>query len=147
MPLVTLPAVLMTGSNLLVTSAHRQAILERLYQRQAIRREVGVKPIDIPTMYRRKVHALEIAEYEDLLEPYLVKAFADIAWPDSFTGRILIAVRLHKRCVDQVHMDHGIVDPRDRRPDMVVMINRLVPSAPVTLLTESGCSDRDSPLA
>jgi len=70
---------------------------------------------------------MEIAEYEDLLEPYLVKAFADIAWPDSFTGRILIAVRLHKRCVDQLEIDHAVVDPRDHQPDMVVIINRLVP--------------------
>lgn len=146
MPLVISPAVPTVGSDLLVTSADRQAILERLYQRQAIRREVGVKPIDIPAMYRRKVHAMEIAEYEDLLEPYLVKAIADIAWPTSFTGRILIAVRLHKRCVDQVHRDYGVVDPRNRRPDIVAIINRLVPSAPVTLLSESRCSDRDSSL-
>ena len=124
---MTLPAALTTGSNLLVTSTGRQAILERLYQRQAIRRETGVRPIDIPKMYHRKVQTIEIAEYEKLLEPYLVKAFADIAWPTSFTGRILIAVRLHKRCVDQVHMDHGIVDPRNRRPDIVAMMNRLVP--------------------
>ena len=147
MPSVTLPDALMTGSDLLVTSEDRQAILERLYQRQAIRREVGVKPNDIAAMYRRKVHAIEIVEYEDLLEPYLVKAFADIAWPNSFTGRILIAVRLHKQCVDQVHMDHGVADPRDRRPDIVAMINRLVSSTPVTLLSERGCSDRDSSLA
>lgn len=70
---------------------------------------------------------MEIAEYEDLLEPYLVDAFADIAWPDSLTGRILIAVRLYKKCVDQVHIDHGAVDPRDRQPDIIAVINRLVP--------------------
>ena len=146
MPLVMSPADLTTGSDLLITPTDRQAILERLYQRQAIRREVGVVPIDIPQMYHRKVRTMAIAEYEELLEPYLVKAFADIAWPDSLTGRILIAVRLHKRCVDQVRIDRGAADPRDRRPDMIVMINRLVPSAPVTLLSESGCEDRDSSL-
>jgi hypothetical protein len=131
----------------LVTGIQRQHVYERLLHRNHIRSQMGMKPIDIPRMYHRKVHAIEIAEYETLLKPYLVKAFADIAWPDSFTGRILIAVRLHKQCVDQVHMDHGIVDPSDRRPDMVAMINRLVPSAPVTLLSESGCSDHGSSLA
>lgn len=139
MPLVTLPVALTTGSDLLVTSEDRQAILERLYQRQAIRREVGVVPIDIPKMYHRKVHVMEITEYEELLEPYLIKAFADIAWPDSLTGRILIAVRLHKRCVDQLHIDHGVVDPRDRGPEIIAMINRLVPSAPAPLMSEDGC--------
>ena len=70
---------------------------------------------------------MEVAKYEDLLEPYLVDAFADISWPDSLTGRILIAVRLYKRCVDQVHIDHGVTDPRDRQPDIIAVINRLVP--------------------
>ena len=112
----------------LVSGDQRQQVYERLLHRNHIRSQMAVKPIDIPKMYHRKVRTMEIAEYEDLLESYLVKAFADIAWPDSLTGRILIAVRLYKRCVDQLHIDHGVVDPRDKRPDIVAIIDRLVPS-------------------
>lgn len=107
----------------------RQQVYERLLHRNHIRSQMGVKSINIPSMYRRKVHAMKVTEYEDLLEPYLIEAFADIAWPNSFTGQILIAVRLHKRCVDQIEIDHGVVDPRNRRPDIVAIINRLVPGA------------------
>jgi hypothetical protein len=111
----------------LVTGIQRQHVYERLLHRNHIRHQIGVKPIDIPRMYQRKVRAMEIREYENLLETYLVEAFAGVDWPDSFTGRLLIAVRLHKRCADQLEIDYGIADPRDRRPDMVAMINRLVP--------------------
>lgn len=113
----------------LVTGDQRQQVYERLLHRNHIRSQMGVNLIDIPRMYHRKVRLMEIAEYEELLEPYLIQAFADIAWPDSFTGRILIAVRLHKRCVDQVEINHGVVDPRNRRPDITALINRLVPGA------------------
>ena len=114
----------------LTTSDQRQQVYERLLHRNHIRSLMGVRPIDITKMYHRKVQAMEIAEYEDLLEPYLVDAFANIAWPDSLTGRILIAVRLYKRCVDQVHIDHGVVDPRDRQPNIIAVINRLMPQSP-----------------
>jgi hypothetical protein len=114
----------------LTTSNQRQQVYERLLHRNHIRFQMGMRPIDITKMYHRKVQAIEIAEYEGLLEPYLIDAFADIAWPDSLTGRILIAVRLYKRCVDQVHIDHGVVDPRDRQPDIIAVINRLVPQSP-----------------
>lgn len=110
----------------MVSGDQRQQVYERLLHRNHIRHQIGVKPIDIPRMYHRKVHAIQITQYEELLEPYLVEAFSGIDWPDSLTGRILIAVRLHKRCVDQVHIDHGVDDPRDRQPDIVAIINRLV---------------------
>ena len=80
---------------------------------------------------------MEIIEYEDLLETYLVKAFADIAWPDSLTGRILIAVRLHKRSVDQIEIEHGVVDPRNKRPDIIAIINRLVPGTDQALSVDN----------
>ena len=127
-----------------MTSDQRQQVFERLLHRNHIRSQMGAKPLDINRMYHRKVHIMKVAEYENLLKSYLVEAFADIAWPDSLTGRLLIAVRLYKRCVDNVHIDYGVIDPRDHQPDVVAVINRLVPSAPVTLPGESGCSDRGS---
>ncbi|MCG7493307.1 hypothetical protein [Thalassobius sp. Cn5-15] len=119
--------LIISTTTTLTTSDQRQQVYERLLHRNHIRFQMGMRPIDITKMYRRKVHTMEVAEYEDLLEQYLVDAFADIAWPDSLTGRILIAVRLYKRCVDQVHIDHGVADPRDRQPDIIAVINRLVP--------------------
>lgn len=120
--------VTLTGRPIrLVSGDQRQQVYERLLHRNHIRHQIGVKPIDIRRMYYRKVHTMKVEEYESLLEPYLVEAFADVAWPHSLTGRILIAVRLHKRCVDQIEIDHGVADPRNRRPDIVAIINRLVP--------------------
>ena len=117
----------LTGRVTLCTGDQRQHVYERLLVRNHIRHQIGVKPIDIPRMYYRKVNAIQIKQYEELLEPYLVEAFASVDWPDSFTGRLLIAVRLHKRCVDRLEIDRGIADPRDGQPDMIAMINRLVP--------------------
>lgn len=122
--------LIVSTTTILTTSDQRQQVYERLLHRNHIRFQMDVRPIDITKMHHRKVHTMEVAEYEDLLEPYLVDAFADISWPDSLTGRILIAIRLYKRCVDQVHIDHGVADPRNRQPDIISVINRLVPQSP-----------------
>jgi hypothetical protein len=31
--------------------------------------------------------------------------------------------------VDKVHIDHGVVDPRNRQPDIIAVIARLVPQS------------------
>ena len=124
MPLVTLLAALTTGSDLLITSTDRQAILERLYQRQAIRREIGVRPIHITEVYHRKVQRMTENRFDALMEPYIDAMFSQINWPDSFTGRLLLAVKKYRECSTQCEIDTGHTNPRTRPPDMLKFIER-----------------------
>lgn len=118
---------LLTETTLVVSTQARQAIFERLLHRNAIRREIGMRPIDIPEAYRRKIAIAVTAEYQALLEPYLVAAFASVDWPDGFTPRQLQTVKLHRKAVDDMYFDKGITDPRTKNPDMVKMMDRFIP--------------------
>jgi hypothetical protein len=122
---------------MLVSSMEMQVLWRKLRHKNAIRRQLGIRQFHVPTVFKRKLRLTEEHRYNELLEPYLIEAFADVDWPDGLGGRLLIAVRLHKRCVDQLHIDHGIADPRERNPDMVAVINRLVPDADQTVSTVS----------
>lgn len=117
------PADLMMGFDLLTTSADRQAILERLYERQAIRRERGVRPIRVTEVYHRKVRKLTEDRYDMLLQPYIDAAFSKIEWPNSYTGRILLGAKVYKECTAQCEADTGIANPHKRYPDIVKIIN------------------------
>ena len=68
-------------------------------------------------------------EYEKLFEPYLVAAFAAVDWPSGFSARLLLAVKLHKDAVGQLENEHGIADPRSKNPNILKIIERLVPTA------------------
>jgi len=123
---------LLTERTLVISSQSRQAILERLFHRNFIRREIGKRPINIPETYKRKVTMLITQEYEALLEPYLADAFAAADWPSGFTPRLLLAVKLHKGAVRLLNADLNITDPRTKNPDMVKMMDRHAPCAEVT---------------
>lgn len=114
-------------TTLLVSSQARQAIFERLLHRNGIRREIGMQPIDIPEAYRRKIAMTVTAEYQALLEPYLVAAFASVDWPHGFTSRLLQAVKLHRKAVADLYFDKGITDPQTKNPNMVKIMGRIVP--------------------
>ena len=110
-----------------LTTDQKRAVFERLLHRNAIRREMGMRPINIPEAYRRKVTAMKTQEYERLLEPYLVAAFASVDWPAGFTPRLLLSVKLHKKAIAQLYRDHGVADPRTKNPDMVKIMDRFIP--------------------
>lgn len=115
--------------DVLVTSAQRQVVLEQLFHRSAIRRELGGRLMDIPTVYRRKVRLMTEDRYVQLLEPILIEKFGAVEWPTGFTPRLLLAVRLHKDAVAELQSVHGIADPRTKNPEMLKIIERLVPLA------------------
>ena len=113
---VTLCAALTTSFDALISSLDRQAIFERLLRRNSIRRQIGNRLIDVPRAYQRKINQLNEQRCTDLLEPYLAITFGQVDWPSKFTPRLLLAVKLHKQAVAQVHRDHGIADPRTKTP-------------------------------
>ncbi len=105
----------------------KQVLFRRLRQRNAIRRELGIRQFHVPTVFKRKLRLTEEHRYNQLLEPYLVAAFEAADWPMGFTPRLLLAVRLHRKAVDQVNREHGIPDPRTKSPDMLKIIEAFAP--------------------
>lgn len=126
MHLVMLPAALTMVSDLLITSADRQAILERLYQRQSIRREIGVRPLNIPVIYERKKRMIAEARYDEIMQPYVDAAFSSLDWPPSFSGRLLLGVKTYHQCVAKCERDTGHANPRDGVPDILKLIHQYV---------------------
>ena len=114
------------GFDLLSTSSDRQAILERLYQRQAIRREIGVRPLNIPALYERKKRMIAEARYDEIMKPYVDAAFRKIDWPDSPTGRILLAVKTYCACAAQCERETGYANPRHSTPDIFKLMDQFV---------------------
>lgn len=113
-------------SNPLITSDDKQKILERLFARQAIRREVGVRPIRIKEVYRMKVQKITEDRYDALMEPYVDAAFAKIEWPNSFAGRLLLAAKAYRQCVQQLEADTGYSNPRRVGPNILPLLHKHV---------------------
>ena len=111
-------------SNPLMTSDDKQKILERLFARQAIRREVGVRPIRIKEVYRMKVQKITEDRYDALMEPYVDEAFSAIDWPSSLTARILMATKIYNACAKQLEADTGYANPRRVGPNIIKLIDR-----------------------
>lgn len=64
--------------------------------------------------------------YDTLMQPYVDAAFSQIDWPDSFSGRLLIATKAYRRCVAQVYKGTGHSNPRRVGPDMLALIHQYV---------------------
>lgn len=116
------------GSDLFVSSMEKQVLFRKLRHKNAIRRELGIRQFHVPTVFRRKLRLTEVHRYNQLLEPYLVAAFDAANWPAQFTPRLLLAVKLHRAAVDQLYREQGIADPRVKNPDMLKLMERLVPT-------------------
>jgi hypothetical protein len=111
-----------------LTTDQKRAVFERLLARNEIRREMGMRPLNILEAYQRKVAAMKTQEYEARLEPYLIAVFASVDWPEGFTPRLLLSVKLHKKAIAQLYRDHGVVDPRTKTPDIIAIIDKFAPS-------------------
>lgn len=127
MPWAMLLANLKMVSDLLVSGQDKQALFEMLCHKNSIRRELGGRLMDIPTVYERKLKLMTEDRYVQLLEPILVEKFGAVNWPTGFTPRLLLAVRMHKDAVAQLKRDHGVTDPRTQNPDILNVIERLAP--------------------
>lgn len=115
------------SADLLVSSMEKQVLFKRLCQRNAIRREIGIRPIDIPAAYRRKIRLMNEQRYLELLEPHLKTTFGSVEWPIGYSARILFAVKLYNQAVQQVQDDHGVADPRTKNPDIMKIIEKFAP--------------------
>lgn len=116
----------------LVNSHQKQAVFERLCQRNAIRRQIGVRPMDVPSVFKRKIRLMTEQRYLELLEPYLVAAFGSVDWPEGFTPRILLATKLHKQAMEDVRRDHDVADPRTKNPDIMKIIETFAPATKIS---------------
>ena len=121
------------GCHLLIDATHgligsddKKAIYERLLIRNSIRREIGVRPINIPDVYRRRIKMMAEKKYDELIQPYVDAAFSKIEWPSSFTGRLLLATKTYRQCTEQFEADTGHANPRRIGPDMLDLIHQYV---------------------
>lgn len=110
----------------LVTGADKAKLFERLCQRQAIRREIGVRPLNIPVLYKRKKRMIAESRYDEIMKPYVDAAFRKIDWPDSPTGRILLAVKTYRACAAQCERETGYANPRHSTPDIFKLMDQFV---------------------
>ncbi len=121
------------GCHLLIDATHgligpddKKAIYERLLIRNSIRREIGVRPINIPEMYRRKIKMMAEKKYDELIQPLVDAAFSKIEWPNSFTGRLLLATKTYRQCAARLEAETGCSNPRRVGPDMLDLIHQYV---------------------
>ena len=110
----------------LVNSDQQQAIFERLLVRNSIRREMGVRPINIPVIYERKKRMNAEARYDEIIQPYIDVAFRNLDWPDSFSGRLLLGVKTYHQCAAQCERDTSHANPREGVPDILKLIHQYV---------------------
>jgi hypothetical protein len=117
----------------LVTSMEMQVLFRKLRHKNAIRRELGIRELHVPTVYKRKVRMTEEHRYNEMLNPYLSTVFEAADWPNQFSARLLLAVKLHQTAVDQLYRDHDITDPRVKKPDMLKLMENFTPSNVVSI--------------
>lgn len=118
--------LLIDANRRLVGSNQKQAIFERLLVRNAIRREIGVRPINIPVIYERKKRMIAEARYDEIIQPYVDVAFSGLDWPDSFSGRLLLGVKTYHQCAAQCERETGHPNPREGVPDILKLIHQYV---------------------
>ncbi|MEP1637257.1 hypothetical protein [Ascidiaceihabitans sp.] len=76
---------------------------------------------------------LRIQDYETRLEPYLIATFASADWPEGFTPRLLLSVKLYRKAVQDLNQDADIADPRTKNPDIVKIMDKYAPDAAVSI--------------
>lgn len=118
----------MTDGYPLIPSMEKQVLFRRLCKRNAIRKQIGIRPMDVSAVFKRHIKFMTEQRYTALLEPYLATAFRSVEWPTGFTPRLLLAVKLHKQAVAQLQSDQGVVDPRTKKSNILAMIDKFVPS-------------------
>jgi len=116
-----------TVQTITTTQEERQAIYERLLQRQQVRRASMLPLIDIATQYRRQLRLLEAKKYEEHLKPYLDHAFSTIEGHPGIAGRILQTVRAYRAAKAALWADTGLQDPRGQEPDFAALADELLP--------------------
>lgn len=65
-------------------------------------------------------------KYDELIQPYVNSAFAKIEWPDSFSGRLLIATKAYRKCVEQLEAETGQANPHRVGPDILDLVHQYV---------------------
>ncbi len=61
--------------------------------------------------------------YDNMIQPYVDESFSRVDWPDSFTGRLLLATKTYRECVGRLEAETGHTNPRRVGPDMLKLIH------------------------
>ena len=95
-----------------------------------VRRELGIRPINIPEVYWVRKQLASEHRYDEIMSPYLDAAFSKIDWPHSFIGRLLLGVKAYEECVAVCERETGIANPRRGCPDILALIHQHVAPLP-----------------
>lgn len=71
-----------------LSAEERKFIYERLLRRNHIRRETGLKPLDVQALYRRRVKKLEDQRFRAAIDPYLEEAYLLFPGKPGLNGRL-----------------------------------------------------------
>lgn len=76
------------GTDIELSAEERQLIYERLLRHNLIRRETGLKPLDVRALYHRRVKKLEDQRFRTAIDPYLEEAYLLFPGKPGLTGRL-----------------------------------------------------------
>jgi hypothetical protein len=88
----------------------KQMLFWKPIHKYSIRRELGIRELHVPAVFKRTVRMTEEHRYNESLELFLTTASKAAVWPIQFSARLLLAVKLHQAAVDQLYRDHGTTD-------------------------------------
>ena len=94
-----------------------------------VRRELGIRPINIPEIYKMKKQLASEHRYDEIMSPYVDAMFSKIDWPHSCSGRLLLGGKAYQECVAVCERETGYTNPRQGYPDILELITPFVPES------------------
>ena len=115
---------LVATSVTLITVDQKKAIFERLLHRNIIRAELGIRPINIPDIYKRQTRFVIEKRYDEIIAPFVHTVFSVIDWPPSMDARRCVAMQFYRQCIERCEAQTGYSNPRIGVPDLKAFITR-----------------------
>lgn len=100
------------------------AIFERLLHRNFIRGELGIRPINIPKMYKQQARSVIQKRYDEIIVLFVDDTFSVIDWPPSMAAKRCVAMQAYQQCVVRCEAQTGHTNPRTSVPDLTALINQ-----------------------
>jgi hypothetical protein len=108
----------------LITVDQKKAIFERLLHRNAIRAELGIRPMNIPDAYKRQTRFVVEKRYDEIMAPLVDAVFSVIDWPPGMDARRCVAMQSYQQCIDRCEAQTGYSNPCTGAPDLKALITR-----------------------
>lgn len=114
----------------LLTADQKKAIFERLLHRNTIRAELGIRPMNIPDVYKRQTRFVIEKRYDEIIAPFVDDVFSVINWPPSMDAKRCVAMQSYHQCIERCKAQTGYSNPRIGVPDLKPLIIRYADKTP-----------------